>query len=449
MTMGRVLVVGAGLAGSEAAWFLANKNIQVLLVESKRVAKNPAQSSDYCAELVCTNSLKSLKPDTGHGLLKMEMTALNSLVLEVAQRHQVAAGDALAVDREQFSREITEMLSQHPNIELRDEVVVDPVKYAEQNQCDYTIVATGPLTHKSLEEWMVAHLAREDFYFYDAIAPIVDAHSLNYDKLFYMNRHADPSESGGDYLNAPFNKDEYHNFIAELVKAETVPAKNFEEPKFFESCLPIDVMAARGPDTARFSCLKPIGLVDPKTGRSPYAAVQLRKENLLGDAFNLVGLQTRLTYKEQLRVFRMIPGLEAAQFLKLGSVHRNSFLNAKALLNGDLSCKKFPQLHFAGQITGVEGYTESAMTGLYVAWQIVRKFQKTPPMIWSPQTATGALINYLMTSSKPSPSSIHFGLFPAVDTKIPAPRGMKSRERKQYRRKMIVEAAQAALARTV
>ncbi|WP_127715798.1 methylenetetrahydrofolate--tRNA-(uracil(54)-C(5))-methyltransferase (FADH(2)-oxidizing) TrmFO [Halobacteriovorax sp. HLS] len=413
----KVLVIGAGLAGSDAAMFLAQNGVKVVLAECKTIALNPAQKIKTFGELVCTNSLKSMSPDSGHGLLKYEMKGLGSLILEKGYEHAVPAGDALAVDREVFSQALTDTLKSHPLIEVIELEADNPVELQQKFECDYTIVASGPLTTEKLEKWITEDLSKEDFYFYDAIAPVVDADSLDYSKLYYKDRHKNVSEEEGveaDYLNAPMNKEEYEEFIAELVDAIKVPAQNFEDYKFFESCLPVDIMAERGVETARFSCMKPIGL-EMKDGTLPYACVQLRKENLLGSAFNLVGFQTRLTYKEQVRVFRKIPGFQDASFIHLGSVHRNSFLNSRNLLNFDFSSKQFPTIHFAGQITGVEGYTESASMGLYVAWQILRKLKGMDAVQWPLETGIGALVNYVMTISKPSPSNINFGLLPSVE----------------------------------
>lgn len=425
----RVLVIGAGLAGSEAAWFLANRGVNVILAESKRVVPNPAQKIPYFAELVCTNSLKSKEPASGHGILKVEMQALGSLVLEAGNATAVPAGGALAVDREKFSLHITQKLEQHPNVEIVDELVSDPIAFAQKVEADRTIVATGPLTAAPLENWLKGNLGPEDLYFYDAIAPVVDADSLNLSGMYLKDRHADIEDGTvGDYLNVPLNKEQYELFVNELVAAEKVQPKDFEEAKFFESCLPIDLMAERGVDTARFSCMKPIGLkLDGQ--RLPHAVIQLRKENLLGSAFNLVGFQTRLTYKEQIRVFRLIPGFEEATFVHLGSVHRNTFLNSKKVLKFDLSSREFPRMSFAGQMTGVEGYTESASMGLYVAWQIWRELRDMEPAPWPVETAIGALINYVMTSPKPAPSNINFGLLPTVALTSEERKNRKNRKR--------------------
>jgi methylenetetrahydrofolate--tRNA-(uracil-5-)-methyltransferase len=445
-----VCVVGAGLAGSEAAWFLARHGIKVALLESKGKNPNPAQKSPYFAELVCTNSLKSLDPNSAHGLMKTEMEKLGSLVLELAHLNRVPAGDALAVDREKFSQAVTEKLESHPNITIFHEDVQNPLDRARALGCDQVVVATGPLTTPGLEQWLKQAISADDLYFYDAIAPVVDADSLDYSKLYFKDRHkavravdndGEDAEVEADYLNAPMNKEQYDAFVQAMIEAEKVAPKDFEEYRFFEACLPVDLMAERGVDTPRFSCMKPIGLEMPN-GEIPYACVQLRKENLLGSAYNLVGFQTRLKYPEQMRVFRMIPGLEQAQFIHLGSVHRNTFLNARRLLNVDLSTREYPQLWFAGQITGVEGYTESAACGLYVAGQILRRRQGLPPIVWPVETAIGALINYVLTCERPSPSNINFGLFPPVAL-------TKEQRRDRKRRKSIKKALAAERAQAV
>jgi methylenetetrahydrofolate--tRNA-(uracil-5-)-methyltransferase len=432
----RVLIIGAGLAGSEAAYYLAQKNISVILVETKTLKLNPSQKMTTFAELVCTNSLKSKDPTSAHGLLKTEMRKLGSLVLKIGEETAVPAGEALAVDREKFSFAITEVLSNHPNIQIHSMEADDPIELQRRFECDYVIIATGPLTTSKLENWILKNISGDDFYFYDAIAPVVDADTLDFSKMYYKDRWKD-NEEKADYLNAPMNKEQYYAFIEELKNAEKVPAKDFEKNIFFESCLPIDVMAERGLETARFSCMKPIGL-KMKDGTMPFAVVQLRKENLLGSAFNLVGFQTRLTYKEQVRIFKMIPGFENASFIHLGSVHRNSFLNARTLLNFDLSSKKFPQIHFAGQMTGVEGYTESASMGLYVAFQIARKIEGLSSLEFPKETCFGALINYIMTVEKPSPSNINFGLIPTIELS----KEQRKKDRKKTRKLLAAERAQ-------
>jgi methylenetetrahydrofolate--tRNA-(uracil-5-)-methyltransferase len=416
-----VLIIGAGLAGSEAANLLANSksDIKVHLVECKRKKPLSSQKSQQFAELVCTNSLKSKNPDSGHGLLKYEMEKFGSIILKTAYQHEVPAGDALAVDREKFSTAVTDKLMANDNIEIHNEEVADPIACAKKYDCQYIIIASGPLTSEPLQNWMTDHISKEDFYFYDAIAPVVDADSLNNETLYFKDRHKDINEINedndviADYLNVPLNKEQYLNFIQELVLAEKVPPQSFEKYQFFEACLPVDLMAERGKDTARFSCMKPIGL-EQVDGNRPWACVQLRRENLLGDAYNMVGFQTRLTYKEQVRIFRTLPGFEKAEFIHLGSVHRNSFLNSKKLLNSDLSSKEFPHIYFAGQITGVEGYTESSSMGLYAAIQLLQKINNKPSLTFPITTGMGALINFIMTVPKPVPSSINFGLLPPI-----------------------------------
>ncbi len=439
--MAKVVVVGAGLAGCEAAHYLAKNGVEVILVESKTINKNPSQKMDTYAELVCTNSLKSMREDSGHGLLKVEMDALNSVVLKIGREHAVPAGDALAVDRDKFSQGITDYLKDIPGITHIAKDVDDPIALMAEYGAEQCIIATGPLTTDGLSKWIQREISDADFYFYDAIAPVVDADTLDYSRLYFKDRHKPVSSEEGetaDYLNAPMTKDEYEAFVAELVEAKKVPAQNFEDYKFFESCLPVDIMAERGVDTARFSCMKPIGLEMPD-GSMPYACVQLRKENLLGSAFNLVGFQTRLTYGEQVRVFRKIPGFENASFLHLGSVHRNSFLNARELLNFDLSSKKLPNISFAGQITGVEGYTESASMGLYVAHQVLRKLRGLEIKPFPVETAFGALVNYVMTVPKPTPSNINFGLLPPV-TLTKEERRLRKERKKIKKRKAAARA---------
>ena len=429
----KILVIGAGLAGSDAAWFLAQKGIQVVLLEAKTINPTPAQKLKTAAELVCTNSLKSLKPDSAHGVLKYEMNQLGSLVLDKATEHAVGAGDALAVDRESFSAAVEKALSEHPLIDLKQEEAANPIEAKKKYDCEMVIVATGPLTTKKLEDWIISEVSSDDLYFYDAIAPVVEADSLDFSKLYYKDRWKD-NETEADYLNAPMDKDQYESFVAELKAADKVPAANFEEYKFFESCLPIDIMAERGDETLRFSCMKPVGLRQNEEHR-PYAVIQLRKENLQGESFNLVGFQNRLTYSEQLRVFRMIPGFENATFAKLGSVHRNTFLNAKKVLNWDLSLKQFPSVFMAGQICGVEGYTESASMGLYAAFQVFRRLTGKDLLVFPEDTAMGALVRYIHTSERPAPSNINFGLLPTIKL---------SREQRRGKMKKVIKKQLAA-----
>jgi len=430
----KVLIIGAGLAGSDAAFFLAENGIEIVLAECKKLKKGPAQSLHTFGELVCTNSLKSMDPNSGHGLLKTEMEKLNSLVLEVGKKHAVPAGSALAVDRVAFSKEISIILETHENITVINEDVSDPILLAKKHNCEFTIIASGPLTTDNLSRWIKDVITGEDLHFYDSIAPIVDADSLDLEKLYFKDRYEDVEEEKiPDYLNAPLNKEEYESFVAELIKADKVPAASFEDANYFEACLPVDLMAQRGVDTLRFSCMKPVGLEDAN-GKRAYAVVQLRRENLAGEAYNLVGFQNRLTYSEQVRVFKMIPGFENASFPHLGSVHRNTFLNSRKLLNEDMSSREFPRLYFAGQITGVEGYTESAAMGLYVATQILRKIRGKDAISFPKDTAIGALVNYIMTQEKPRPSNINFGLLPPVTLERHQRRDRKNR--KKYKKEI-------------
>ena len=442
----KVLIIGGGLAGSDCAWFLAQRGCPVIICESKKLQRGAAQKTNLYGELVCTNSLKSMDRDSAHGILKGEMEAMGSLVYDSALQCRVPAGQALAVDRNKFSVLITKNLRDHPLITLVDREVDNPMATLGEWECDVVVVATGPLTTPSLERWIQKNLSgEENLYFYDAIAPVVEADSLDLRKMYFRDRYGTHGGSA-DYLNAPLCKQEYESFVEQLRLADKVPPQNFEEFRYFESCLPIDVTAERGENTLRFSCMKPVGL-EKEDGTRPYGVVQLRRENLLGDAYNLVGFQTKLTYSEQLRVFRQLPGFEKAEFLHLGSVHRNTFINSKKLLHKDLSCRTFPQLYFAGQITGVEGYTESAAMGLYVGAQILRKLGGLAPLELSPETAMGALVNYLMTVSSPSPSSINFGLFPSLD--ISLMEGLSKEQRRGKKRKAVKKLLVARRARDV
>ena len=412
----KVLIIGAGLAGCEASHFLANKGVHVVLYDGKKLDPNPSQRLNTFAELVCSNSLKSQDLTSAHGILKSEMSELGSLIMKVAKEVSVPAGGALAVDRVKFSERITELLYANPKIEIIEEMVSDPIEISKKVSADFTIIASGPLTSTPLETWIKNNLvnSKEDLYFYDAIAPVVDADSLDMDKLYFKDRYVESIDNGElpSYLNSPMDRNQYEQFILELIKAKKTPARDFENYKYFEGCLPIDLIAERGIDTPRFGCMKPVGLSTKNI--NPYAVVQLRKENLLGSAYNLVGFQTRLTYPEQKRVFKMIPGFEEAKFIHLGSVHRNTFVNARNILNFDLSSKKNPNIYIVGQLSGVEGYTESASMGLYAASQIYRRLSGKSIKRWPNELAIGALINYIMTCTKAIPSNINFGLFPEV-----------------------------------
>ena len=404
-------IIGAGLAGSEAAWQAAERGIPVTLYEMRSITSTAAHKTDSCAELVCSNSLGNNLPHSAPYILKEELRNLNSLVISAGDSHSVPAGSALAVDRDLFAKEITKRISNHPLITLkRQEIIQIPEKGP-------VIIATGPLTSPKLSLEISRLIGQQYLYFYDALSPIIDANSINYDIAFFASRYG---KGGADYLNCPMDERQYYEFIRELNNAEKVPMASFEKPVYFEGCMPIEVLAERGPKTLAFGPLKPIGLADPRTGRTAFAVVQLRKENKESSAFNLVGFQTKLTYPEQKRIVRMIPGLEKAEFFRMGAIHRNTFINTPELLNNELELKSRPETYFAGQITGVEGYVESASMGLLASLSAVAKITQSDYKAPPKGTALGALINYLTTSSKKNfqPMNINFGLFWTQEMKI-------------------------------
>ena len=403
-------VIGAGLAGVEAAWQIANKGYKVSLYEMKPIKKSEAHKSDFFCELVCSNSLKASRIESAAGLLKEEMARLGSLTVPVARQSSVPAAGALAVDRDIFSSRVTEKIKSHPNIEVINEVVEN----LELDGDTVTVVATGPLTDGKLAE-SISEITGEYLSFYDAAAPIVTADSVDMTKAFGASRY----ERGGDddYINCPFDKSEYENFIEELVNAEGAVVHDFD---VYEGCMPIEKLAKRGLDAPRFGPMKPVGLVDPNTGHRPWACVQLRRENSKGTMFNLVGFQTNLKFGEQKRVFSMIPGLENAQFVRYGVMHRNSFLNSPKLLNADFSFREKDNLFFAGQITGVEGYMESASSGIIAGINAVRKAEGKTPFILPDITMIGALCDYISDESVKNfqPMGANFGVLPAIEPKI-------------------------------
>ncbi len=427
--MDELIVIGAGLAGCEAAWQAARHGVSVTLHEMRPVRMTEAHKTGNPAELVCSNSLRSRECSTGPGLLKAEMLRAGSLIIEAAYATAVPAGSALAVDRELFSRHISARLAAMPNIKVvRTEITALP----EQTLC---IVASGPLTSAALADAIGQLIGGEHLYFYDAIAPILDAGSIDFTIAFCASRYGKGSD---DYVNCPMTKDEYDRFHDALIEADTVTAREFEHARFFESCMPVEVMAQRGRGTLSFGPLKPVGLTDPRTGRRPFAVVQLRAENRKRTAFNMVGFQTRLRQPEQKRVFRLIPGLEHAEFLRFGSIHRNTFINAPMHLNADFSLKRRSSVLFAGQITGVEGYIESAAIGLLAGINAARRLRGLPFLSAPAGTAHGALVRHI-TGSDPKhfqPSNINFGLMPADEgcTKI--------RDKKE-RRSIVAETALA------
>ncbi len=409
--MQHITVIGAGLAGSEAAWQLAERGVMVDLYEMRPIKYTPAHHTGAFAELVCSNSLRGAGLENAVGLLKEEMRRLGSLIMSAADHNAVPAGGALAVDRELFSREVTIRLEEHPNVFIyREEVHKIP-------RIGITIVASGPLTSDDLAEDLLTITGEEALSFYDAAAPIVTLESIDLSKAFWASRY-DKGEA--DYLNCPMTKEEYDLFYEALVQAETAEVQGFEQGNVFEGCLPVEVMAKRGPQTLTFGPLKPVGLQDPRTGIKSYAVVQLRKENKAGTLFNLVGFQTHLKWGEQKRVFSLIPGLENAEFVRYGVMHRNTFLNAPKVLKADFSLKTHPDFYFAGQMTGVEGYVESAASGLLAGLNAWRRLNQMTPLVFPPVTALGGLARHLEGSPSQNfqPMNLNFGLLPPLTERI-------------------------------
>ncbi len=407
------IVIGAGLAGSEAAWQLANHGIQVNLYEMRPNKMTPAHDTEMLSELVCSNSLKADRLDNASGLLKEEMRKLNSLIIESADLHRVPAGGALAVDRESFSTYITNKIQEHPNIQIIREEVTEIDLDSEVP----IIIATGPLSSNAISD-SIAKLIKQDYlYFYDAAAPIVTYESLDMDKVYRASRYG---KGYDDYINCPMTKEEYLAFYNELIVAEEAPVHDFEDSKVFEGCIPIEVMARRGEDTIRFGPLKPVGLSDPKTGKEPYAVVQLRQDDASGSLFNLVGFQTHLKFGEQKRVFSMIPGLESAEFIRYGVMHRNTYIHSPKLLDQYYRLKTNPNILFAGQITGVEGYVESASSGLLAGYNLARMLKGNDLVDFTNQTIIGALAHYVsQTPSKDfQPMNANFGIIAPLEKRI-------------------------------
>jgi methylenetetrahydrofolate--tRNA-(uracil-5-)-methyltransferase len=408
--MKRFTVVGAGLAGCEAAWQIAENGFDVTLIEMKPQKFTPAHKSEYFAELVCSNSLKAARIESAAGLLKEEMARLGSLTVPIARACAVPAGGALAVDRNVFAKTVTEKIHCHPHIKIEHRVA-DKICPSDD---EILIIATGPLTDGALAG-EIEKLCPGMLSFYDAAAPIVTADSVDMDKAFGASRYDRGGES--DYLNCPFNKEQYEHFIDELIHAEGAVVHDFD---VYEGCMPIEKLAKRGLDAPRFGPMKPVGLVDPATGHRPWACVQLRRENEAGTMFNLVGFQTNLKFGEQKRVFGMIPGLEHAQFVRYGVMHRNSFLDSPRVLNGDFSLRSHPRIFFAGQITGVEGYMESAASGLMAGINAVKRAVGDDTVILSEYTMIGALSHYISDESVKDfqPMGANFGILPPIEPKI-------------------------------
>ncbi len=403
-----IIIIGAGLAGCEAAWQAAREGCRIRLYDMKPLRFSPAHQSAGLAELVCSNSLRGAGMNNAVGCLKEELRRTGSLFIEAADATAVPAGGALAVDRDEFSRYITEKIDAEPNIELiREEVTHFPTEVT-------TILASGPLTADKLSCELEKLTGSQHLYFYDAIAPIVEADSVDFNIAWRASRYG---KGGDDYINCPLNEEQYHDFVRELVESDKVAGREFEKLIHFEGCMPIEEMAIRGPQTLAFGPMKPVGLPDPQTGRPPYAVVQLRQDNRHASLFNLVGFQTRLTYPEQKRIFRMIPGLEQARFARLGSMHRNTFVNAPACLKRSLQFKTAPHIYAAGQLSGVEGYVESAacgfLAGIFSAYQQRGQEPPFPPA----ETALGSLLNHLSNAQESGfqPMNINYGLFPPLE----------------------------------
>lgn len=413
-----ITIIGGGLAGCEAAWQAAQRGITVVLHEMKPQRFSPAHELPGLAELVCSNSLRGISLDNAVGLLKEELRRCGSLTMESAEATSVPAGGALAVDRQLFSDYVTERIESHPLIRIeRGELSCIPAE-------GVVIIASGPLTSDALA-LSLAELTGDRLYFYDAIAPIVAADSLDMSKVFAASRYG--KGDGDDYLNCPLNEDEYLRFIDELNRGGKIPARDFEKVVHFEGCMPVEELASRGIETLRFGPMKPVGLVDPNTGHEAHAVIQLRAENREKTMYNLVGFQTKLTWPEQRRIFRLIPGLENVEFVRLGSMHRNTFINSPALLESTQQLKSDPRIFFAGQITGVEGYVESAASGLLAGIAAARLVCGLTPPVPSPETALGALMHHITNADVKhfQPMNVNYGLFPELPGKV------KKKERRQ------------------
>ena len=424
----QVTIIGGGLAGCEAAWQASQQGVKVHLYEMKPKKFSPAHESDALAELVCSNSLRSNDIGSAVGLLKEEMRCLGSLIMQAADATAVPAGKALAVDRQKFADHITGAIAENKHITLiREEVVTIP-----DTDDGPVILATGPLTSEGLTESLMRLTGSRNLAFYDAIAPIIDAESLDMNIIYRKSRWDD---GPGDYLNCPMDQEQYEHFITILAEAGTVPLKEFEDPKYFEGCLPVEVMLERGKQTLLFGPMKPVGLPKPATGEIPYAVVQLRAENREQTMYNMVGFQTKLTYSEQKRVFRIIPGLEQAEFVRLGSIHRNTFVCAPEILEPTLQMKKNQRLFLAGQLSGVEGYVESTAMGLLAGINTARLVLGREPVVPPLETAHGALLHHLTATDpkKFQPSNVNFGLFPPIGKK------MRKRDRGEYRAKKALD----------
>ena len=411
--MKKVHVIGAGLAGSEAAFQIANRGVEVFLYEMRPIKQTPAHKTENFAELVCSNSLRAAGLTNAVGVLKEEMRRLNSVIMSAADENKIPAGGALAVDRNNFSAAVTEKVKSLDNVTFINEEITSFENFGD----DILIIASGPLTEGILAEEIKKLTGGDDFYFCDAAAPIVTIDSVDFDKAFKASRYGKGDDTA--YINCPMTRDEYLNFRAELIAAEKTKTHDFEKEIFFEGCLPVEVLASRGEDTLRFGPLKPVGLEDPRTGKLPYAVVQLRQDNCAATLYNLVGFQTHLTWGEQRRVFKMIPGLENAEIVRYGVMHRNTYINSPKVLLPTFQLKSAPKIFFAGQITGVEGYVESAAAGLIAGINAARLAKNSEAIIFPPETCHGALANYITTENKNfQPMNITFGLLPPLENRV-------------------------------
>ena len=435
--MKKVIVIGAGLAGSEAAWQAAEHGAEVLLYEMRPKKTTPAHKTDGFAELVCSNSLRGAGLENAVGVLKEEMRRLRSLIMEAADATKVPAGGALAVDRHGFSDYVTRYVSAHPRITvIREEVERIPLR-----EDAVTVVASGPLTDGRLAEDIAARTGGDSLYFYDAAAPIVSMDSIDMSKAYRASRYG---KGEAAYINCPMTREEYEAFWTELVQAEKAPTKAFEKEKFFEGCMPVEVMAGRGKDTLLFGPLKPVGLEHPETGVRPYAVVQLRQDNASATLYNIVGFQTHLKWPEQRRVFQMIPGLEQAEFLRYGVMHRNTFLNSPKHMRPTLQFRGEDRLLFAGQMTGVEGYIESASSGLVAGINAARLAGGQDPLIFPAESCHGALCHYITTSEARhfQPMNVNFGILPPIELRDERGRYIKDKKRKKQ---LLAQRALAAI----
>lgn len=402
-----ITVVGGGLAGSEAAWQIASRGIKVRLFEMRPVRSTPAHTSAHLAEIVCSNSLKSDQPFNASWLLKEELRRMGSLLMRIAESVRVPAGSALAVDREQFAAATTAAIAGHPNIELvREEVPAIP-------DTGIVVIASGPLTSPAMSESIGAFCGSEHLYFYDAISPIVNAETVDSSRVYRASRYG---KAADDYINCPMDREQYDVFYEALLSAEKVPFHEFEEARYFESCLPIEELARRGRETLCYGPMRPVGLADPRTGRVPHAVVQLRQEDLMQSSYNLVGFQNHLKFDDQRRIFRLIPGLENAEFLRLGQIHRNTYINAPQILWPTMAARKEPRVFFAGQLAGTEGYIENIASGLVAGLNAVQLCRGEEPIVFASETAIGSLCRYVSTPQKDfAPMNINFGLMPPMD----------------------------------